>query len=154
MIPKFEPETAIYEARRRLGKVFGWRKLRNLSIAIAFILKSGIDKERARELAKDITGVPPEPWLSAGEAVAEMERLGVRFAQRRLQRLVRKAVKAQEGQFCCWMNAKGHWDGEGSRTLENPVVALVVEVRGSVARFRIIPLSQDLPNCDTRRLPF
>ena len=72
MIPKFDPESAIYEARRRLSKALGWRKLRNLSLAISHRAGLTVQKEKGDELARDLTGLPPEPWLTASEAEADL----------------------------------------------------------------------------------
>lgn len=149
MIPMFDRQSAINEVRRRLTKTLGWRKRRNLSMALDLLLRPAIGAEKAMRMATEITAVLPCPWLTASEAQAELARRGIQFSLRSLQRLAVKATMTNDEWIIYWVNARGEWDGPRSATLHNPIVSIIVTINGRAARFLVRPLARNPLNRDT-----
>jgi hypothetical protein len=150
MIPLFDKQSAFYEVRRTLLKYLGWRRRRNFSLAMDAALRPLIGKQNAAQTAEDLTGIPPQPWLTIAEAEAEGNRLGVCISRRKLYRLAKKAPPSGDEGLPVRVSADGEWDSVDSPNLSDAKVVIVARISHGAARFQVCSLSQFQGNRDTQ----
>ena len=119
---------------RVLEAKLGWRKRRDASLMIFRLLSGTTTPALLRRLAKAITGVEPEEWLTVAEATESLKSLGVKTYSQLLYRLAKKARKTPACQMEIAIDGRGRWDSPGY--LHNPVALITVRVDGAV-RFRV-----------------
>jgi len=135
------PLSRIERAAWPIRNMLGWRRRRDVSLALFNSLNSLVGDQRAFRIAKAITGVEAERWLTFGEATEALKNVGVRKGSRFLHRLSHKASLSSEHQLVVLINAKGAWDSP-STPPPNPVAEITVTHTDAI-RFLIKPLAKN-----------
>ena len=116
----------------------GHRRSRRVSQCIyVALVSSGIPSAKAADLTEAITRIKPSAWLTAKEAKAELQHLGIRKSPHFFYRRRRRMSKTPGVQDVL-LDAKGNYGGP--EEIEHPVAILSVRNR-YYACFRLTPLS-------------
>jgi hypothetical protein len=141
---KAECLARLENATQAIQSRVGWYRKREVSHSIFDALKNVVPEDLAFDVAFAMTGVKPEPWRTAAEAMNDLFNLGVKIYYKKLRRLYRKAIRAG-GNLTVAFNASGRWDSPDSKTIKSPLAILRIRVNGDV-HFQV---SQSPPTIDT-----
>ncbi len=128
-------------ATEKLQSRMSWKRKREASHCIFSALKEVVSEQLAHDVATAMTGIQPEDWRTAVEAMDDLSKLGVKVIYKTLGRLNKKANRAG-GYLNVAFDESGRWESVDFSSLTNPVALLEIRVHGDT-HFKVSAYQQN-----------